>query len=53
MESFQKILTFENDIVTSLNECEVCGEPTSSKVCKACELKDLISQNCEGHIHDE
>ena len=43
MESFQKILTFENDISTSLNECEVCGEPTSSRVCKACELKDLIS----------
>ena len=45
MKSFQEILDFENDIPTHLNECEVCGEPTSSSVCKACELKDLISQN--------
>lgn len=43
MESFKQILTFENDISTKLNECEVCGEPTSSNVCKACELKDLIN----------
>lgn len=49
-ESFQKILTFENNISTNLNECEVCGEPTSSNICKACELKKLISQNSEGHI---
>lgn len=44
MESFQKILTFENDISTNLNECELCGEPTSSNICKACEIKkDLVS----------
>ncbi len=43
MESFQKILTFENDISTSLNECSVCGEPTSSNICKACELKESIN----------
>ncbi|MDO5860780.1 TIGR00269 family protein [Methanobrevibacter sp.] len=53
MESFQKILTFENDISTSLNECEVCGEPTSSNVCKACELKKLISDNGKSHISNE
>ncbi len=53
MESFQRILNFENDISTSLNECEVCGEPTSSRICKACELKELISQNCEGHIDNK
>ena len=53
MESFQKILTFENDISTSLNECEVCGEPTSSNICKACELKELISQNGEGHVYNK
>ena len=45
MESFQKILTFENDIPTSLNECSVCGEPTSSNICKACELKESINSN--------
>ena len=44
MESFQKILTFENEISTNLNECELCGEPTSSNICKACEIKrDLVS----------
>ena len=54
MKSFQKILTFENDISTSLNECEVCGEPTSSKICKACELKrEIISPNCEAHIDNK
>lgn len=53
MESFQKILNFENDISTNLNECEVCGEPTSSNICKACELKKLISENCESNISDK
>ena len=47
MESFQKILTFENDISTNLNECEVCGEPTSSNICKACELKKSINSTNE------
>lgn len=50
MESFQKILTFESDIPSNLNECRLCGEPTSSDICKACELKKLISENHECHI---
>lgn len=50
MESFQKILTFESDISSNLNECRLCGEPTSSDICKACELKKLISENHECHI---
>ncbi len=45
MDSFNQILTFENDIEARLNECEICGEPTSSNVCKACEIKELIYQN--------
>lgn len=53
MESFKKILVFENDISTSLNECEICGEPTSSDICKACEIKELVSQNSESHVQDE
>ena len=53
MESFKKILVFENDISTNLNECELCGEPTSSNVCKACEIKQLVSKDCESHICDE
>ena len=53
MESFNQILNFKNDMNTNLNECEVCGEPTSSNICKACELKELISHNCEGHISNK
>ena len=53
MNSFQKILTFDNDISTNLNECEICGEPTSSNICKACEIKDLISNNGESHVGDK
>ena len=53
MESFKKILTFDGDISANLNECSECGEPTSSGVCKACELKKLISQNRKGHVNDE
>jgi uncharacterized protein (TIGR00269 family) len=50
MESFQKILTFESDIPSNLNECRKCGEPTSADICKACELKKLISDNHKSHI---
>lgn len=39
MNSFQKILTFDNDINTYLSECEICGQPTSSRICKSCEIK--------------
>ena len=47
MNSFIVMLDFENDFEAHLNECEVCGEPTSSNICKACELKDLILQNTD------
>ena len=53
MESFQKVLTFESDIPSNLNECGICGEPTSADVCKACELKKLISDNHKSHIQDK
>jgi uncharacterized protein (TIGR00269 family) len=54
MESFKKILTFENDISVNLNECNICGEPTSSNICKACEIKqDLVSKDCKGHIYEK
>ena len=53
MESFKKILTFENDISTNLNECSICGEPTSSNICKACEIKELVSQNSESHVSNK
>lgn len=53
MESFKKILVFENDISTNLNECELCGEPTSSNICKACEIKQSVSQDCKSHINNE
>ena len=44
MESFKKMLMFENDTEAHLNECKLCGEPTSSDICKACELKESIFQ---------
>ena len=43
MNSFNKILTFDSQIPTQLNNCEVCGEPTSSNVCKSCEMIDLMN----------
>lgn len=43
MSSFQKDLGFDSPIPTTLNECEICGEPTSGKICKACEIKDLLN----------
>ncbi|MBO7211435.1 MAG: TIGR00269 family protein, partial [Methanobrevibacter sp.] len=44
LESFKEILDVEN-IRTVLNECERCGEPTSAKICKACEIKDIVNEN--------
>ena len=44
MESFKQILDVDN-IRTVLNECERCGEPTSAKICKACEIKDIVNEN--------
>ena len=35
---------FENDVEAKLNECDVCGEPTSSNICKACELKIQLQE---------
>ena len=32
---------------TVLNECEICGEPTSGKICKTCEIKSIIQENLE------
>lgn len=42
MESFKKMLNFQNDFKTTLYECEICGQPTSADVCKACEMNNLI-----------
>ena len=33
-----------------LKECQICGEPTSGKICKACELTKLIKNNNESKI---
>lgn len=45
LESFKKILDFDSDISTNLNECVRCGEPTSSDICKACELKEQLKSD--------
>lgn len=42
MESFKKILDFDSSFEVNLGECEICGEPTSSNICKACEIRNLI-----------
>ena len=44
LESFKQILDVDN-IRTVLRECERCGEPTSGKICKACEIKDIVKEN--------
>lgn len=44
MESFKQMLMFESDVEAKLNECDVCGEPTSSNICKACELKIQLQE---------
>ena len=41
MDSFIKSLDIKQPFAL-LNECEKCGEPTSSDVCKACEMKETI-----------
>ncbi len=43
MKSFNNILTFDDDISPNLNECLKCGEPTSSNICKACEIKESLN----------
>ncbi len=44
MNSFIKILDVPSSS-TFLNECELCGEPTSGKICKTCEIKEIININ--------
>ncbi|MCK9151518.1 TIGR00269 family protein [Methanobacterium alcaliphilum] len=44
MDSFIKSLDIEKSAV-KLNECEKCGEPCSSQICKACEMKEIIKNN--------
>ncbi len=41
MQSFQKSLHIPQPVV-ELQECRQCGEPTSSDICKACEMKKTI-----------
>lgn len=42
LESFEK--TFKNQKkLVELDECERCGEPSSMRVCKACEMLDYLN----------
>lgn len=36
--------------VAQLNECQICKEPSSALICKACEMKDIIKINMESDI---
>lgn len=44
LSSFIKSLNVE-DSIPKLYECERCGEPTSSNICKACEIVELLNNN--------
>ncbi|MCE7697596.1 MAG: TIGR00269 family protein [Methanobacterium paludis] len=41
LESFDKTFKFDK-IVVELGECELCGEPSSLRICKACEMVEDI-----------
>ncbi|MCC7554263.1 MAG: TIGR00269 family protein [Methanobacteriaceae archaeon] len=43
MESFKKSLKVDLENPPVLKNCDLCGEPTSSNICKTCEILDLIS----------
>jgi uncharacterized protein (TIGR00269 family) len=58
LESFTKTF-IENNLtekikeemgVAQLNECQICKEPSSALICKACEMKDIIKINMESDI---
>jgi uncharacterized protein (TIGR00269 family) len=44
MKSFKCMFNMESPI-TKINECNICGQPCSSTVCKACEIIDIIKTN--------
>jgi uncharacterized protein (TIGR00269 family) len=43
LKSFDKSFQFEK-MAANLYECEVCGEPSSLNICKACKMIDKINQ---------
>ena len=43
MESFKKDLKI-NTPKTELNNCAKCGEPTSGKICNACDIREELKQ---------
>lgn len=45
MQSFKKDLKINSTIETSLNECLKCGEPTSGKICNACDIREELKEN--------
>ncbi|WP_409200478.1 TIGR00269 family protein [Methanobrevibacter sp. DSM 116169] len=47
MKSFKEILNFEVYNKPKLNNCLRCSEPTSAKICKTCEMLDLINNQDE------
>ena len=45
MESFKKTILDIKSSNTQVNECEMCGEPSSRATCMTCEMKDIIENN--------
>jgi uncharacterized protein (TIGR00269 family) len=43
LESFEKTFKFDKKPV-ELIECNICGEPSSLRVCKACEMKEEVKR---------
>ncbi len=43
LKFFQKSLLVNNKAF-KLHECELCGEPSSSSICKACEMSEIIKK---------
>jgi len=41
LQFFQKNLQIEKKKV-KINECQICGEPSSASICKACEMQEFI-----------
>jgi uncharacterized protein (TIGR00269 family) len=41
LEFFQKNLQIDKKKV-KINECQICGEPSSASICKACEMQEFI-----------
>ena len=46
VRTYEKIMPcIRESLPKTINRCEKCGMPTSRRICKACEIKDLLNIN--------